>query len=44
MTAIPNQADGANGGPLYAPTFEMTSTLKLRATRGLVRRRSSCSR
>jgi PEP-CTERM motif len=27
-----------------APYFEMTSTLPLRSTRGLVRRRSSCSR
>ena len=28
----------------FAFTFEMTSTLPLRVTRGLVRRRSSCSR
>jgi hypothetical protein len=36
--------DGGHGGPLHAPPFEMTSTLPLRATHGLVRRRSSCSR
>ena len=28
----------------FVSTFEMTSTLPLRATRALVRRRSSCSR
>src|SRR5207247_73536 len=36
--------DGANGGPLYPALFEMTSTLSVRATRALVRRRSSYSR
>src|SRR4029077_6353377 len=33
--------DGANDGPFCAPTFEMISTIPLRATCALVRRRSS---
>ena len=39
-----NHAMEPNGGPPYAQTFEMTSTFSLRATRALVRRRSSYSR